>query len=256
MRNITVRIMVLALLFGLVKYAVAEPDPQTGKVTMKSMTVAELEKAGDESRAQKDYRQAMQYFQAALNKEPKNAVVYNKMGMTALKVDDLRSARYYFQRAAKLNPKYAEALNNIGAVEFTQRNYGAAAKYFKKAVALQETSATFHVNLGAAWFHQNKLEGAIAEYARALELDPYVLTESSRVGSVAQASTPEERAKYSYMLAKIYARQGKVDECLRCLRRAKEEGYHDLANVYKDEEFASLRGDARLSEVIAPPAAK
>jgi tetratricopeptide (TPR) repeat protein len=255
MRTLTLTIVMAAVLVALPKYSVAMPDPEQGKV-IGSMTVAELEKAGDELRGQKNYAQAIVYFQAALRKDPKNAVLYNKMGMAKLKSGDSRPARADFQKAAKLNPKYADALNNIGAVDFAQKNLGSAVKYFKKAVALEETRSTFHVNLGAAWFGQNKLDRAVTEYTRALELDPEVLNSSSRTGVIAQVSTAEERAKYSYMLAKIYARRGNVEDCLRCLRKAKEEGYRDLANVYKDEEFASVRLDTRLSEVVPPPAPK
>ena len=137
-----------------------------------------------------------------------------------------------------------------------QKKYGSAAKYFKKAVALDETHATYHVNLGAAWFSQKKLERAVMEYARALELDPDALRKDAKVGVTAQIASPEERARYSYMLAKIYARRGDVDGCLQCLRKAKEDGYRDLANVYKDEEFSRLRENPKLHEVVPPPTAK
>jgi hypothetical protein len=40
---------------------------------------------------------------------------------------------------------------------------------------------------------------------------------------------------------------------LRCLRKAKEDGYRELANVYKDEEFSNLRHDTRLTDVVPPP---
>jgi len=255
MKKLTMTIGILALLAGLSTYSVAAPDPDPGKTTA-SMTVAELEKAADQARAEKDYQLAIEYFRIALRKDPKNAVLYNKLGMSELKKGDMYPARSDFQKAAKLNPKYANALNNIGAVDFSQKKFGSAAKYFKKAVALEETTATFHVNLGAAWFAQNKLERAIVEYTRALELDPDALNTSSRTGVAAQITTPEERAKYSYMLAKIYAQRGDVESCLRCLRKAKEDGYRELANVYKDQEFASVRQDARLSELVPPPIAK
>jgi tetratricopeptide (TPR) repeat protein len=245
----------LVLIVGFRTYSVAEPDPDQHK-SISAMSVAELDRAADLARAEKDYRRAMEYFRAAIAKDPKNATLYNKLGMTELKAGSMYAARADFQKAAKLNPKYANAMNNLGAVEYSEKKYGAALKYFKKAVALEETSATFHVNLGSAWFAQNKVDRALAEYTRALELDPEVLNSSSRMGVVAQMTTPEERAKYSYMLAKIYAKRGDFESCLRCLRKAKEDGYPQLANVYKDEEFASLRQDARLSEVVPPPVAK
>lgn len=253
MKKITITIAILAVLVGLPTFSMAAPDPYPGKA-MASMSVAELERAADDARAQKDYRLAIDYFQAAVRKDPKNAVLFNKMGMAKLKKGESNAARSDFQKAFKLNPKFADALNNIGAVDYQQKRMGSAVKFFKKAVALDETRATFHVNLGAAWFAQKKWDRSVAEYMRALEIDPSVLDSSSRAGVVAQMSTPEERAEYSYMLAKIYARRGDIESCLRCLRKAKEDGYRQFANVYKDEEFAGVRLDARFSDVVAPVA--
>jgi tetratricopeptide (TPR) repeat protein len=258
MRNITARIVLVAMLTVLSQYSFGAPVPQQAqdKINMQSMTVAELEKAADLARAHKDYALATDYFQAALKKDRKNAALYNKLGMTQLKNNDLGAARVSFQTAVKRNSKFADAVNNIGAVAYMQKNYGSAAKYFKKAVALDETRASFHINLGAAWFSQKKLEQAIAEYTRAVELDPDALNHESKVGVAAQIASPEERARYSYMLAKIYAKRGDVDGCIQCLKKAKEEGYRDLANVYKDEDFSKMRDNPRLHEVVAPPTPK
>lgn len=256
MRNTILKIMLLALLLTLSRYSAASPAPEQGTIKMDAMTVAELEKAGDQARSVKDYNLAIDYFQAALRKDRKNAVIYNKLGLAELRKDDLRSARMHFERATKVNSKYAEAVNNIGAVYYIQRSYGSAAKYFKKAVALNETDATFHVNLGAAWFSQKKMERAIAEYMRALELDPDALRHDNRTGISAQISSPEERAQYSYLLAKAYAKRGDIEGCVQCLKRAKEDGFRNLANVYKDEEFSRLRDNPKLQEVVPPPIAK
>jgi hypothetical protein len=35
------------------------------------------------------------------------------------------------------------------------------------------------------------------------------------------------------------------------LRKAKEDGYRDLKNVYKDVEFAELRKNPRFTELMA-----
>jgi hypothetical protein len=72
----------------------------------------------------------------------------------------------------------------------------------------------------------------------------------------AQITSTEDRARYDYMMAKIYARLGNTEECLRCLKKAKEGGYRNLANVYKDEEFTNLRQDQRLAEIAPPPVNK
>ena len=256
MRNLILQFAIGALVLGLAPYGSGATEPQTSKANMQSMTVAELEKAGDEARAQKDYAQAIKYFEEALRKDRKNATLYNKLGITELKDGKLDPARVNFQQAVKRNSKFADALNNLGAVYYMQKNFSGAVKQFKKAVALDETRPTFHVNLGAAWFAQKKLDRAVAEYARALELDPEALANQARAGVTAQIANPEERAKFSFMLAKIYAKRGDAEQCFRCLRMAKEEGYRDLASVYKDEEFTSVRQDKRLAEIAPPPKSK
>ena len=254
MRNITLKLAVLVMLVTLGKYGFA--TPQQADINMSKMTAAELEKAGDEARTQKDYAQAIEYFQAAVGKDRKNATLFNKLGLAELRKNDLQSARTHFEKATKLNSKYAEAVNNVGAVEYLRKNYKNAAKYFKRAAALNETHPTYHVNLGAAWFSQKKMDRAIAEYTRAIELDPEIFRRESRTGIAAQIASPEERAQFSYTLAKAYAKRGDVEGCLQCLKKAKEDGYRNLANVYRDEEFSRMRDNPRLQEVVPPPVEK
>src|SRR5215469_3817651 len=132
MRKLGWKLIVLALI-GMGAQAFGVPDTEQRATDMKSKTVAELEKAGDACRAEKDYEHAIQYFQEALRRDKKNAVLYNKLGLAELKSSYLQNARIHFEKAGKLNSKYADAFNNLGAVYFMQKNPGGAAKYFKKA---------------------------------------------------------------------------------------------------------------------------
>jgi tetratricopeptide (TPR) repeat protein len=253
MNTIAKGILVVVLLGGPAAYGAVLPCLQQSKNEMDRMGVSDLEKSGDTCRFEKLYDLGVQYYQAALRRDRKNADLYNKLGLAHLRLNDTGAARSSFIKAAKYNPKNANALNNVGAVDYLQKKYDSAGRYFKRAVALDETSAVFHVNLGAAWFAQNKLDRAVIEYSRAVELDPNVLIENAKVGVTAQISTPEERAKYEYMLARIYAKRGDIDHCLACLKRAKEQGYRNLASVYKDDAFSRLRRDQRLAEVVGTP---
>jgi tetratricopeptide (TPR) repeat protein len=256
MKTLISTITVVAIVVAFAEMAVGQSAPPQPPANLNSMTVAELEKAGDTARSAKDYEQAIACFETAIGKDKKNAVLYNKLGLSQLKAGKNAEARSSFEKSAKRNSKYADAVNNLGAVYFVQRNLGQATRYFKKAVALEESRPAFHVNLGAAWFGQNKLDRAMAEYRRALQLDPNALAHNTNAGVAAQISTSEERARYDYMMAKIYARLGNTEECLRCLKKAKEGGYKNIANVYKDEEFSHLRQDQRLAEIAPPPVAK
>jgi tetratricopeptide (TPR) repeat protein len=165
---------------------VAAPDPNA--------SAKELEKRGDELRSTKSYLDALDYFQAALDKDP------------------------------------------------------------KKAIKIRPDSAAYYGNLGAAYFGKKDPEKAMAAYIKALELDPDVLSRSSRMGVVGQTTPGEDRAFYDYMVARAYAKIGLFDQSLEHLRKAMEEQYKDIEKVYKDNEFATLRKDPRfLSLMTARP---
>lgn len=248
--------IVVAVVTALSQCGLGAIDADRPTEDTKSMSAADLEKAGDACRGRKDEQGAIQYFNEALHKDKKNAVLYNKLGMAELLSGDVQSARLEFAKAVKTDKKYADAFNNLGAVFFVQNSFSRAAKYFGKAAALDATRAPFHLNLGAAWFSENKLDPAMNEYSIALKLDPEALEENARVGVTAQVSSPEERGKFYYLLARIEAKRGDVPAVLSCLRKAKEAGYRNLASVYKDEEFSQLRNNPGLAEIVPPPAAR
>ena len=72
---------------------------------MQSMSVADLERAGDNCRAQKDYLQAIHYFNEALRKDGKNAKVYNKRGLAELSNGNYAAAKISFHKSYQVQQK-------------------------------------------------------------------------------------------------------------------------------------------------------
>jgi tetratricopeptide (TPR) repeat protein len=250
--------LIVAVLFvGMLRVygADAVPAVPDQTVSLESMSAAELESRGDILRSQRDFTEAIRYYQAALKKTPSNSVLVNKIGMTEMKRGNNLAAESAFQKAVKLDSRNADALNNIGAVAFMDKNYGRATKYYKKALAINETNATYHSNLGNAWFAQKKTDRAMAEYTRALELDPEVFLKTNPAGSIARVLTTEDRAEYEFMIAKLYAQRGDAEGCLHWLAKAKEDGSDKLKSVYKDADFAKVRQDPRIADIVPPPTA-
>ena len=132
-----------------------------------------------------------------------------------------------------------------------RKNYQKAIKEYLKALALQDGSASYHSNLGTAYFAMKEYPAAMNEYAIALQLDPDVFEHRSQSGIAAQMSSPQDRAYYSFLLARMYAKSGNSDRALEYLRKAMEDGYKDIDAVYKDQEFAALRKDPRFGELMA-----
>jgi tetratricopeptide (TPR) repeat protein len=174
----------------------------------------------------------------------------NKMGICNLMLQRYKDARKDFSRAVKKDHSHADAYNNLGVVYYQQRDYGKAIKNYEKAVSLN-LSASYYSNLGAAYFAKKQFEKAAYNYAKALELDPDIFERVSRAGVQAQLPSPDDRARYDYVLAKLDARMGVTDRSLRYLKKAMEDGYKDIGNVYKDHEFSNLRKDPRFTELMA-----
>jgi len=214
-------------------------------------TVADLQARADELRAEKLYLDALDYYHAALAKEPHSAGLLNKIGITELMMQRYREAKKSFEQSIKANRTFADAYNNLGVVYYEERKYGAAVKEYRHAILMDTNSASFFSNLGAALFAKREFEPAVLAYQKAVELDPDVFERTSRGGVTAQLPSPEDRARYDYTVAKLYAKMGFSDRSLEYLRKALEAGYKDFKNVYKDTEFAELRKDKRFTELVS-----
>jgi len=217
-------------------------------------TPADLEERGDQLRGEKAYLDALDYYQEALKKQAKGpaaAVVCNKVGITQLQMTRYADAKKSFEKSIKLDKTYSKSYNNLAVIHYHDKRYGRAIKYYKKAINLEGDNASYHSNLGSAYFAKKELDKAVPEYARALQLDPDIFERRSSVGIVAQMSSPEDRAHYSYVMAKMYAQLGMMDRSLLYLRRAMEEGYPGIDKVFQDNEFAQLRKDPRFNDLMS-----
>ena len=220
-------------------------------------TAADLEARAEQMRASKLYLDALDYYRAALAKEPagNHARLLNKIGITELMMQRYREAKKSFDLSIKADRKFADAYNNRGVVFYEEQKYGPAIKDYRRAIAIDGTSASFFSNLGAALFAKKQFEPAVLAYEQAVQLDPDVFERTSRGGVQAQLPSPGDRARYDFTVAKLYAKMGYAERSLEYLRKALEAGYKDFNNVYKDEEFAELRKDKRFVELMAskPP---
>jgi tetratricopeptide (TPR) repeat protein len=222
---------------------------------VQNASIAELERRGDEAQARKAYMSAAEFYQAALDKtrfRPQKVTLCNKLGIAELLMQRYRDAEKDFERAIKYNRKSAQAYNNLGAAYYLQKEYGKSIRQYQKALRLGD-EASFHNNLATAYFMRKQLDLAAQEYRRALELDPLVFERSSQTGVSAQLSSPENRAEHNYLLARLFAQVGDFDRSISYLRKAMEDGYSGIGNVYNDAEFSALRRDPRFDDLMKHP---
>src|SRR5579862_358725 len=211
---------------------------------------AELEKQGDELRVEKRYLDAIDFYNLALKKHA-TALLWNKKGMSYLLLQHPDKAGKCFDQAIKADKHAPEGYNNRGYIEQMRQKWDHAIKYYDKAIKLRPDDAVFYYNLGSSYFGKHDYKTAAQQYKTAFALDPNIFIRVSRIGVMAQSTSPEDRAAFSFMVAKMYAQAGDVDHSLEYLRKAMENGYKHIGQVYTDREFATLRTDKRFEELMA-----
>ena len=137
-----------------------------------------------------------------------------------------------------------------GTIYYAEKRYGKATSSYKRALKLAPGSASIYSNLGTAYFAEKKYKQAWEAYNTAFQLDPEVFEHRNTYGVLLQERTVEERARFHYYLAKIYAKQGQKDRALQYIRKALEEGFTDRKKMLQDPEFATLRDLPEFKELL------
>lgn len=211
------------------------------------------EQMADLYMARKEYREASQLYKRLVDQNPQNAVYQNKLGIAMHQQTVLGQALKCYERAVKLDPTYADAQNNIGTIFYQRKKYGKAIKAYQKAIAIRNDMAVLYSNLAYAFFEDKKYEQAIGSFRQALAIDPQLFERnSSRNGSILQDRSVGDRGKFYFLLAKSYAEAGNLERCLIYLRKAKDEGYKQLAAIKEDPSFAAVIKNPAIQEVLAP----
>jgi tetratricopeptide (TPR) repeat protein len=211
------------------------------------------EQMADLYMARKEYREASQLYKRLVDQNPQNAVYFNKLGIAMHQQTVLGQALKCYERAVKLDPSYADAQNNIGTIFYQRKKYGKAIKAYQRAIAIRNDMPVLYSNLAYAYFEDKKYEQAIGAFRQALAMDPQLFERnSSRNGSILQDRSVGDRGKFYFLLAKSYAEAGNLDRCLIYLRKAKDEGYKQLAAIKEDPSFAAVIKNPAIQEVLTP----
>jgi Tfp pilus assembly protein PilF len=166
----------------------------------------------------------------------------------------LDNARKSYEQALKLKPDYVEAMNNIGTIYYAKKSYRRAISWYDKALktsGAQSRAASIYMNLGTAFFARKRYQDATEAYQTALKMDPDVFEHHSSFGVMLEERTVEERAKYHYYVAKLYAKSGRSELALQYLRKALEEGFKERDKLAKDPEFATMRDTDEFKLLLA-----
>ena len=205
------------------------------------------EMRGDIMMARKRFREAVDAYQEG----GETAVLLNKTGIAYHQMIELDAAKKYYEKSIKANPAYPEALNNLGTIYYAKKSYRRALTYYKKALRLNPKSASVYSNLGTAYFARKNYSEAMTAYETAIALDPEVFEHHNSAGVLMQERAVEDRAKFHYYQAKLYAKNGMQDRALLALRKSIEEGLKERDKIQDEPDFAAMRELPEFKEILA-----
>ena len=131
-----------------------------------------------------------------------------------------------------------------------EKSYRRAISYYKRALRISD-SASIYSNLGTAYFGRKEYKLATDAYQEALNRDPDVFERKSNYGTLLQDRNVEERARFHYYLAKMYAKTGRNDLAMQYVRKCLEEGFKERKKLVEDPEFQALRELDEFKELLA-----
>ena len=224
------------------------PTGQTPPAVQKPANLVTPEMRGDIFMARKMFREAA----AAYHEGPQdNAILLNKTGIAYHQMLELDVAKKYYERSIKANPHYAEAINNLGTIYYAKKSYRRAVSQYRRALRITPNSASIYSNLGTAYFARKEYKLAAETWQQALALDPDVFENRSTRGVLLQEKSVEERAKFHYYMAKMYAKSGSNERALLYIRKALEEGFKEKKKFEEEPEFAGLRDLPEFKQILA-----
>jgi serine/threonine-protein kinase len=134
------------------------------------------------------YKNAIEHFQQAIQKDPKYALAYAGLADSYLLlgsywVETITEARTAAEQALKHDPNLAEAHVSLGQIKlWLNWDWAAARREFEEGIKLNSGSALAHNQYAMYLATLGRLSDAIGEVRRALDLDPLSPVVNSDLG--------------------------------------------------------------------------
>jgi len=179
---------------------------------------------------------AIDEFNKALEIEPDNIELLNKLGWAYFMLDDMSKAEEYFNKVLNLDNNNILAINGLAAITFKTHNYDKSIELFNKSISLANDVEPIYFalnQLGQLYLLKSDYEMAIKKFYKAIELLP-------------------DREEAHYNLANIYYNLGLFNEAVyeynKCLEINSADRY---AEAYKlTAEGQILLNENMIDEAI------
>ncbi len=144
------------------------------------------------------YDQSLEYLEAALNLQPKRSDILYNIGNVYKALGKNDEAVRFFQKALQINPNFRFAYNNLGTVYEEQGELDRAINIYQKGLKIDPNNPRLHYNLGIAYETRENLDGSLEEFRTALKINPNLIEAHNNLGVIYEKINRLEDAVKSY----------------------------------------------------------
>lgn len=137
-----------------------------------NLDTKELMDAGIKSFKDENYKDALESFTYAIDKDPEQIDAYLYRGMCYRNSGDYEKAIEDYKKVIMKDNNNIEAHNNRGIAYWEQKNYEKALNDYKKALELDKNDPIVHNNMGVLHTSEGRYKEALADYEIAIGFDP------------------------------------------------------------------------------------
>jgi tetratricopeptide (TPR) repeat protein len=213
----------------------------------------------------KEYREAAEYYENALEIFPDVKGVKIPLGMVYFKLEDFDKALALMKDApeADLTP---EVLNNLGAACINAEAFDQAETYLEQAIEQRPAYAEAQLNLAVLYREQKREDDAVAAYEKYIDLRPTDIDTQhnfalylTKLGRWEQAADLLEMITQQitdvpvlyFLLARAEMNNNRPQKAIAALQRGMQLTDPNAALAYMDStEFEQLRGSEEFETMI------
>lgn len=155
------------------------------------------EKLGDVYGKQSMHREALAEYQQAIRLNPTNSYLYTLAASSLMELQRVPEAELSYKQALKLDPHQSIALVALGTVAAKAQRFREAERYFQSALRTQPHADIFY-NLGMVYQWDGRPKQAVSSFLQALIADP-----NHRAAMVSLAALYYEQKRYDQAAAQL-----------------------------------------------------
>lgn len=149
-----------------------EADLEMEREESKTLTYFDYFRRGTKCLDNKQFEQAIEFFNESINLNNIFAPAYNNRGVSYADLKQYEKAIKDYNKAIELNPNDSQVYSNRGDLYNELRQYDKAIEDCNKAIELDSDNSMAYNNRGDAYAGLEKYDKAIEDYSKAINLEP------------------------------------------------------------------------------------